>query len=107
MNFSQKQLRSLDLSLFCQLLSLHEAIQDYKITVSDRFSETGSEYSLGSASYMGSMSSLNEESDWGDESPQGFDQHDGSDFDQNKNHHNASNLLKQIADLAQRAEEEF
>ncbi|CAL1536964.1 unnamed protein product [Lymnaea stagnalis] len=109
-----KDLRFLDVSLFCQLVSLHEAIQDLKLTMSDRFSETGSEFSLGSASYMGSMSSLNEDSDWGEDSsifqsPNVFDPQEDSEFDPtlNENEQSATSLLKQITDLALRADEDF
>ncbi|KAL8590323.1 hypothetical protein ACOMHN_006439 [Nucella lapillus] len=70
-------LRHLDMSLFCQLLSLNEAIQDFKMSINDRCSEytgseytcseyTGSEYSFGEGmgSRTGSFSSLNDENDW-------------------------------------------
>ncbi|KAH9514535.1 hypothetical protein Btru_025591 [Bulinus truncatus] len=105
-----KDLRFLDVSLFCQLMSLQDAIQDLKLTMSDRYSETGSEFSLGTASYMGSMSSLNEESDWGDEEQaEVFDQSRDTDFDASisETQDSASDLLKQISDLALRAEEDF
>ena len=64
LNPPQQNLRCMDINLFYQLVSLNESIQDFKLNASDRYSESGSEFSLGTASYMGSMSSLNEESEW-------------------------------------------
>ncbi|XP_005106948.1 uncharacterized protein LOC101851292 [Aplysia californica] len=99
-----KSLRYIDITLFYQLVSLHEAIQDFKLNMTDRFSETGSEYSLGTASYMGSMSSLNE-SDWTEDGMT----HDDADVDTSTedNRKSASSLLQQITDLAMRADKDF
>lgn len=98
-------MRTLDVNLLFQLLSLHEAIQDFKMTVGDRFSETGSEYSLGSASYMGSMSSLNEEdSDWM-EGLSSSERVDESHVFVNNEH--ASSLLDQITALVKKADADF
>ncbi|KAK0054851.1 protein FAM89A [Biomphalaria pfeifferi] len=106
-----KDLRFLDISLFCQLMSLQESIQDLKLTMSDRFSDTGSEFSLGTASYMGSLSSLTEESDWEESGTSDvFDQSKDLDFDSSFNEtqaRSASDLLKQITDLALKVEEDF
>ncbi|GFO14336.1 protein fam89b-like [Plakobranchus ocellatus] len=104
-----KDLRSLDISLFYQLLALNEAIQDFKLNASDRFSESGSEYSLGTASYMGSMTSLNEDSDWAEEatvlnSPQ-FEGNNTLLAEEDQN--STKELLMQITDLAMRADQDF
>ncbi|GFR60818.1 protein FAM89B-like [Elysia marginata] len=103
-----KDLRSLDISLFYQLIALNEAIQDFKLNCSDRFSESGSEYSLGTASYMGSMTSLNDDSDWAEDgtllnSPL----LDGNDTLLAENQDSTKELLMQISDLALKAEQDF
>ncbi|CAG5123084.1 unnamed protein product [Candidula unifasciata] len=106
-----KDLRYLDISLFCQLLSLHDAVQDFKNTVADRYSETGSEYSLGSASYMGSMSSLNDDSEWGDDGTTFTFSHDHPEnselVEESENTQSASSLLKQITELVLKADHDF
>lgn len=103
-----KDLRSLDISLLNQLLALNEAIQDFKLNYTDRFSESGSEYSLGTASYMGSMTSLNDDSDWGEDgtllnSPL----LDGNDTLLGENQDSTKELLMQISNLALKAEQDF
>lgn len=107
----QKDLRYLDISLFCQLLSLHDAVQDFKNTVADRYSETGSEYSLGSASYMGSMSSLNDDSEWGDDGTMftfSQDHPEHSELtEESETTQSASSLLKQINELVLKADHDF
>ncbi|KAK7104943.1 hypothetical protein V1264_019579 [Littorina saxatilis] len=117
-------LRHMDMSLFCQLLSLNEAIHDFKSSVSDRYSEytgseytcseyAGSEYSMGGmGSRAGSLSSLIEEGELGGDynddpnsplSQGGVDrQSSGSDMASS-----TSSLLQQIKALTQRAEADF
>lgn len=121
-------LRHMDMSLFCQLLSLNEAIQDFKMTVNDRYSEyTGSEYTCsefggseysfgGMGSRVSSFSSLNEESEWNRDFREAEDPHSplspgesgdnapGVDADYATS---ASSLLQQIAALTERAEQDF
>ncbi|RUS83041.1 hypothetical protein EGW08_009180 [Elysia chlorotica] len=102
-----KDLRSLDVSLFYQLIALNEAIQDFKLNASDRFSESGSEYSLGTASYMGSMTSLNDDSDWGEDGTMlSSPLLDGNDTLQAENN-STKELLMQITNLALKADQDF
>ena len=104
----QKDLRSLDVSLFYQLLALNEAIQDFKLNSSDRFSESGSEYSLGTASYMGSMTSLNDDSDWGEEGNLlNSSLLEGNDTLQAEKDNSTKELLMQISNLALKADQDF
>nr|KAG5712308.1 hypothetical protein BaRGS_023887 [Batillaria attramentaria] len=120
-------LRHMDMSLFCQLLSLNEAIQDFKMTINDRYSEytgseytcseyAGSEYSFGGmGSRAGSFSSLNEESDWQhdfrSEDPNSpLSPGEGGDETGNANVDitaSTSSLLQQITALTERAEADF
>ncbi|XP_076441615.1 uncharacterized protein LOC143280809 [Babylonia areolata] len=121
-------LRHLDMSLLCQLLSLNEAIQDFKSSICDRCSEcTGSEYTSseyasseyslggGMGSRVESFSSLNEESVGNGEFGQGHDNKNNSGdfatgyFLEEANHlaESTSSLLKQITALTQRAEDDF
>lgn len=123
----QADLRHLDMSLFCQLLTLNEAIQDFKMTVHDKYSEytgseytgsecTGSEYSfgVGMGSRVGSFSSLNDDTDW----PMDFSLAQDPDFSSplsdmepcgrdEETVENASFLLREITALTERAEADF
>lgn len=117
-------LRHLDMSLFCQLLSLNEAIQDFKMSINDRCSEytgseytcseyTGSEYSFGEGmgSRVGSFSSLNDENDWSrdfrmsHEDPNSpLSPEEGGEDDLAAS---TSSFLQQIKDLTMRVETDF
>ena len=126
----QVDLRHLDMSLFCQLLSLNEAIQDFKMSFNDRYSEytgseytcseyAGSEYSFGGmGSRAGSFSSLNDDSDWGGDLRLQQEQPgspmcagDGADEVGHGNSDelaaSTSSLLQQIKALTRRAETDF
>ncbi|KAL8564541.1 hypothetical protein ACOMHN_003299 [Nucella lapillus] len=111
-------LRHLDMSLFCQLLSLNEAIQDYKTSICDRCSEytgsehtcseyTGSEYSYGGSmgSRVESFSSLNEELG-GENKNNSGDFEDGGESGDDLAE-STSSLLKEIRALTKRAEDDF
>ncbi|KAK3591297.1 hypothetical protein CHS0354_004345 [Potamilus streckersoni] len=94
-------LRQLDISLLHQLWALHEAIQEYKAAIQDRFSDTGSEYSWGMSSRTSSITSI-----------------DSCDLNEDFHFHSdralsaelmgsKSSLLQQIEELKLRAETEF
>ncbi|XP_046355893.1 leucine repeat adapter protein 25-like [Haliotis rufescens] len=100
-------LRQLDMSLLCQLWSLHEAIQEYKVVMQDRYSETNSECSFGTgmSSRVGSFSSLNDDSDWND---QDYHMQPEPDYHlANSIHSSTSSLLQQINQLKERVDAEF
>ncbi|XP_046578463.1 leucine repeat adapter protein 25-like [Haliotis rubra] len=100
-------LRQLDMSLLCQLWSLHEAIQEYKAVMQDRYSETNSECSFGTgmSSRVGSFSSLNDDSDWND---QDYHMQPEPDYHlANSIHSSTSSLLQQINQLKERVDAEF
>ena len=112
----------MDMSLFCQLLSLNEAIQDFKMSVNDRYSEytgseyTGSEYSFGGmGSRTGSFTSLNDENDWGGDFRMQSDDPSSPLSTGEANEESiagglassTSSLLQQIKALTQRAEADF
>lgn len=123
--FFQASLRHLDMSLFCQLLSLNEAIQEFKISMQDRYSEytgseyTGSEYNGSEYSYggmgsrTGSFSSLIEESDWNTDFRMNYDDPNSPSSaaeginDMGEITASASSLMQQIEALALRAEADF
>lgn len=99
--FEQVGLRQLDMSLLCQLWSLHEAIQDYKCAMQDRFSESNSEYSYGMNSRTSSMNSIDD-----------YDLNPDIHLPQENSlaeslHGSTSSLLQQIINLRERAEMEF
>ncbi|PVD26513.1 hypothetical protein C0Q70_14190 [Pomacea canaliculata] len=118
-------LRHLDMSLFCQLLSLNEAIQEFKISMQDRYSEytgseyTGSEYNGSEYSYggmgsrTGSFSSLIEESDWNTDFRMNYDDPNSPSSaaeginDMGEITASASSLMQQIEALALRADADF
>ena len=56
--FFQAGLRKLDISLLYQLWTLHEAIQEFKTMMQDRYSDVGSEYSYGLSSRTSSITSI-------------------------------------------------
>ncbi|KAL3873056.1 hypothetical protein ACJMK2_036217 [Sinanodonta woodiana] len=94
-------LRQLDISLLHQLLALHEAIQEYKAAIQDRFSDTGSEYSWGMSSRTSSITSidscdLNEDFHFNPERALSAELMGSK-----------SSLLQQIEELKLRAETEF
>ncbi|XP_033735657.1 leucine repeat adapter protein 25-like [Pecten maximus] len=94
-------LRELDVSLLCQLWSLNDAIQEYKVAVQDRYSETNSEYSWGMNSRTSSIGSF-DDYDWNADiylKPDGY-------VDSSL-HGSTSSLLQQINELKERAESEF
>ncbi|XP_060068453.1 protein FAM89A-like [Ylistrum balloti] len=94
-------LRELDVSLLCQLWSLNDAIQEYKVAVQDRYSETNSEYSWGMNSRTSSIGSF-DDYDWNADiylKPEGY-------VDSSL-HGSTSSLLQQINELKERAESEF
>lgn len=103
MNFSfvlQAGLRKLDISLLYQLWTLHEAIQEFKTVMQDRYSDVGSEYSYGMSSRTCSFTSI-----------------DSADFDDDYRlqsnpslyslQGSTTSLIQQIEDLKNRAEAEF
>jgi hypothetical protein len=91
------------MSLLTQLRSLNDAIQEYKLAVQDRFSETNSEYSWGMNSRTSSMCSIDECDDWTEDIPLKLDHGQiGSSL-----HSSTSSLLQQINELKERAESEF
>ncbi|XP_076464325.1 uncharacterized protein LOC143296335 [Babylonia areolata] len=118
-------LRHLDMSLFCQLLSLNEAIQDFKMSIGDRCSDytgseytcseyTGSEYSFGEGmgSRAGSFSSLNDEHDWSRDfrdpnSPLGLGEGAEERTSADELAASTSSFLQQIKNLTMRVETDF
>lgn len=94
-------LRELDVSLLCQLWSLNDAIQEYKVAVQDRYSETTSEYSWGMNSRSSSIGSF-DDYDWNADIHLKPDSYMDSPL-----HGSTSSLLQQINELKERAESEF
>lgn len=97
----QAGLRELDVSLLCQLWSLNDAIQEYKVAVQDRYSETTSEYSWGMNSRSSSIGSF-DDYDWNADIHLKPDSYMDSPL-----HGSTSSLLQQINELKERAESEF
>ncbi|XP_041351608.1 leucine repeat adapter protein 25-like [Gigantopelta aegis] len=98
-------LRQMDVSLLCQLWSLHESIQDYKTVLQDNYSE----YSFGTdmssrASSFSSLNESNDESDWNE--PDYATQDDLTIYGQSM-HSSTSSLLQQINELKERVDSEF
>ena len=114
------------MSLFCQLLSINEAINDIKLSINDRYSDftgseytcselTGSEYSFGGmGSRADSLSSLLEENEWNRSTSGTYsddllsaDASPGVDREPCDIVSSTSSLLQQIKALTQRAEDDF
>ena len=97
----QAGLRKLDVSLLYQLWSLHEAIQDYKTVMTDRYSDVGSEYSWGGLSSRASSITSIDSCDFDDfrfqSDPSLISSLQGS----------TTSLIQQIEELKVREETEF
>lgn len=93
-------LRHLDLSLLCQLWSLSDAIQDYKLTLQDRHSEANSECSsnLGWTDSMTSFEDFDSTDELTDRRSLGAS---------NSLNGSTSSLIQQINELEERAQTDF
>lgn len=93
-------LRHLDLSLLCQLWSLSDAIQDYKLTLQDRHSETNSECSsnLGWTDSMTSFEDFDSTDELTDRRSLGAS---------NSLNGSTSSLIQQINELKEKAQTDF
>ena len=101
----QVDLRQMDVSLLCQLWSLHESIQDYKTVLQDNYSECsfGTEMSSRASSFS-SLNESNDDTDWHDHD---FNTHDDLAVYGQSIHSSTSSLLQQINELKEKVDSEF
>ena len=83
-----------------QLWTLHEAIQEFKTLMQDRYSDVGSEYSFGLSSRASSITSIDSVDLYDDYRLQ-------SDPSLYSLQGSTTSLIQQIEELKNRAEEEF
>ena len=88
------------MSLLYQLWTLHEAIQDFKTLMQDRYSDVGSEYSFGMSSRTSSITSI-------DSCDLNDDYRLQSDLSLYSLQGSTTSLIQQIEELKNRAEAEF
>ena len=93
------------MSLLYQLWTLHEAIQEYKSVMMDRYSDVGSEYSFGGLSSRASSITSIDSCDFNDDYRLQLGQSDQSIISSLQG--STTSLIQQIEELKVRAEAEF